>query len=67
VRLNATLSAAAEALTGLGTEFGRSLANGNQILGDLNPRLPVLRHDVFARGGPYLARGNADLIPTTPD
>ena len=120
VRLNATLSAAAEALTGLGSDFGRSLTNGNQILGDLNPRLPVLRHDVraladltqvytraspplwdgldaavtsaralrnqqddldaallaavgfgdtaadvFGRGGPYLVRGSADLIPTT--
>jgi phospholipid/cholesterol/gamma-HCH transport system substrate-binding protein len=119
VKLNATLSAAAEALTGLGTKFGQSLVKGNQILGDLNPQMPQIRSDlqglakladvyadaspdlwaflnnavttahtlndqrsnidaallaavgfgntgadVVGRGGPYLVRGAADLVPT---
>ena len=119
IELNATLSALAQALNGLGGKFGESIVNGNQILAQLNPRMPQLRHDVqrlanlaeiyyraspdlwnflqnavttartltrqqhdldaallaavgvgstgediFARGGPYLARGAADLVPT---
>jgi phospholipid/cholesterol/gamma-HCH transport system substrate-binding protein len=119
VKVNLTLSAAAEALTGLGEKFGASLINGNAILGDLNPQMPSVRFDiarlaalgdayadsapdlwaaldhavttartlngqladldtallaaaglgnagadVFGRGGPYLARGAADLVPT---
>jgi phospholipid/cholesterol/gamma-HCH transport system substrate-binding protein len=119
VKVNLTLSAAAEALTGLGEKFGASLINGNAILDDLNPQLPRVRFDVarlaalgdtyadaapdlwaaldhavttartlnrqlvdldaallaaaglgstgadvFGRGGPYLARGAADLVPT---
>jgi phospholipid/cholesterol/gamma-HCH transport system substrate-binding protein len=46
VNLNLTLSAAAEALTGLGTRFGRSLSEANAILTDVNPRLPQLRAGV---------------------
>lgn len=119
VKLNMTLSAAAEALTGLGDRFGASIVNGNAILDELNPQMPQLRHDVrqlanladiyadaspdlwealnnavttahtfnaqrdnidtallaaigfgntgadiFERGGPYLERGIADLVPT---
>jgi phospholipid/cholesterol/gamma-HCH transport system substrate-binding protein len=119
IELNATLSALAQALNGLGGRFGESIVNGNQILAQLNPRMPQLRYDVqrlanlaeiysraspdlwnflqnavitartltrqqhdldaallaavsvgntgediFARGGPYLARGAADLVPT---
>jgi phospholipid/cholesterol/gamma-HCH transport system substrate-binding protein len=119
VELNATLSALAQALDGLGGKFGESLVNGNEILARLNPRMPQIRYDVrrladladvyaaaapnlwdflrnavttartltrqqgdldaallaavgvghngegiFARGGPYLARGAADLVPT---
>lgn len=117
VRVNLTLGAAAQALTGLGEKFGVSVTNGNAILDDLNPRLPGVRADlrrlaalgdiyadaspdlwgaidravitartvnrqqgeldaallsaaglgntgaeVFGRGGPYLARGAADLV-----
>jgi phospholipid/cholesterol/gamma-HCH transport system substrate-binding protein len=120
VKLNLTLSAAAQALAGLGDRFGQSLVNANTILDDVNPQLPQARHniqqlagladvyangapdlfdflnnavitsrtinqqqkdldrallsaagfgntgaDVFERGGPYLARGAADLVPTT--
>lgn len=119
VELNATLSALAQALDGLGGKFGESIVNGNEILARLNPRMPQIRYDVrrladladvyvaaapdlwdflrnavttartltrqqgdldaallaavgvghngegiFARGGPYLARGAADLVPT---
>jgi phospholipid/cholesterol/gamma-HCH transport system substrate-binding protein len=119
VQLNATVSAVAQALDGLGSKFGESLANGNDILAQLNPRMPQIRYDlrrladladvyagaspdlwdflqnavitartltdqqhdldavllaavaagktgedIFARAGPYLARGVADLVPT---
>ncbi|MEE6175148.1 MCE family protein [Mycobacterium sp. 050134] len=120
VKVNLTLSGAAQALAGLGDEFGASLVNGDAILDDVNPRLPRLRGDVrllatlgdtyadaapdlwdalanavttartlhrqerdldgallaaaglgntgaetVGRGGPYLARGAADLVSTS--
>jgi phospholipid/cholesterol/gamma-HCH transport system substrate-binding protein len=120
IKLNATLTAAAQALDGLGTKFGQAIVNGNDILADLNPRQDQVRYDVqrladladvyaaaspdlwaalknavttartlndqranldealmasvgfgntgadvFERGGPYLIRGAADLIPTS--
>ena len=119
VKLNLTLSAAAQALTGLGDKFGQSIVNSNAILDDVNPQMPQIRHDIqrlaglgdtyanaapdlfdflnnavitsrtinqqqkdldaallsaagfgntgadlFQKGGPYLARGAADLVPT---
>jgi phospholipid/cholesterol/gamma-HCH transport system substrate-binding protein len=119
VKVNLTLSAAAQALSGLGDKFGQSIINGSAILDDINPRMPTLRYDtqrladladtyanaspdlfdflnnavttahtlhqqendldqallaaagfgntgadIFNRGGPYLARGAADLVPT---
>ena len=119
VKLNLTLSAAAQSLAGLGDKFGQSIVNANAILDDVNPQMPQARHDVqqlaalgdtyanaapdlfdflnnsvitartinrqqkdldqallsaagfgntgadiFARGGPYLARGAADLVPS---
>ncbi|MEM6108150.1 MCE family protein [Mycobacterium sp. 050272] len=119
VKVNLTLSATAQALAGLGEKFGTSLLNGNAILDDVNPRMPMLHFDiarlaalgdtyadaapdlwnalehaittartldrqlgdldaallaaaglgnsgadVFGRGGPYLARGAADLVPS---
>jgi phospholipid/cholesterol/gamma-HCH transport system substrate-binding protein len=120
IKVNQTLTAAAQALTGLGDRFGESLENGNRILGDLNPQMPQIAYDnrrvagladvyadaspdlwdglenavrsartlndhradidealmaalgfandaadSFERGGPYLVRGAADLVPTT--
>ena len=120
VKLNLTLSAAAQSLAGLGDRFGQSIVNGNAILDDVNPQMPQARHDIqqlaalgdtyanaspdlfdflnnavvtsrtinaqqkdldqallsaagfgntgadiFKRGGPYLARGAADLVPTS--
>ena len=119
IELNATLSALAQALDGLGSNFGQSIVNGNHILAQLNPRMQELGYDVrrladlgeiyahaspdlwaflqnavttvrtltrqqgdldaallaavgvgktgediFVRGGPYLVRGAADLVPT---
>ncbi|MCV7195696.1 MCE family protein [Mycobacterium angelicum] len=119
VKLNLTLSAAAQALAGLGDRFGQSVVNGNAILDEVNPQMPQARRDIqqlaalgdvyanaspdlfdflnnsvpaartinqqqhnldeallaaagfgntgediFARGGPYLARGANDLVPT---
>ncbi|MGA9493068.1 MAG: MCE family protein [Mycobacterium sp.] len=119
VKVNLTLSAAAQALSGLGEKFGQSIINGNAALDEVNPRMPIIRHDIqqlamlgdtyadaspdlfdflnnaattahtihaqekdldrallaatgfgatgadiFNRGGPYLARGAKDLVPT---
>ena len=119
VKLNLTLSAAAQALAGLGDRLGQSIVNANAVLDDVNPQLPQARRDIqqlaglgdtyanaapdlfdflnnavitartinkqqkdldqallaaagfgnngadiFQRGGPYLARGAADLVPT---
>jgi phospholipid/cholesterol/gamma-HCH transport system substrate-binding protein len=119
IDLNATLSALAQALDGLGTRFGESLSDGNTIVAQLNQRMPEIHHDVrqvtaladvyataspdlwqflqnalttvrtlnqqqddldaallaavgagntgaeiLRRGGPYLSRGAADLVPT---
>ncbi len=119
VKLNLTLSAAAQALAGLGDKFGQSIVNANAILDDVNPQMPQARRDiqqlaalgdtyadaapdlfdflnnsvpaartinaqqkdldaallaaagfgntgadVFERGGPYLVRGAADLVPS---
>lgn len=120
IKVNQTLTATAEALTGLGDRFGESLLNGNRILDDLNPQMPQIAYDnrrladladvyadaspdlwdglanavrtartfndhradidevlmaavgfandaadSFERGGPYLVRGAADLVPTS--
>ncbi len=119
VKLNLTLSAAAEALSGLGDKFGRSIVNANAVLDDVNPQMPQIRSNIrqladlgdtyadaspdlfdfldnavitsrtlnaqqkdldaallsaagmgntgaelFDKGGPYLARGAKDLVPT---
>jgi phospholipid/cholesterol/gamma-HCH transport system substrate-binding protein len=119
VKVNLTLSAAAQALSGLGDKFGQSLINGSATLDEVNPRMPIIRHDIqqlatlgdtyanaapdlleflnnaattahtihaqekdldrallaatgfgatgadiFNRGGPYLARGAKDLVPS---
>lgn len=119
VKLNLTLSAAAQSLAGLGDRFGQSIVNANAVLDDVNPQMPQARHDIrqlaglgdtyanaspdlfdflnnavttsrtlnhqqkdldrallsaagfgntgadiFGRGGPYLARGAKDLVPT---
>jgi phospholipid/cholesterol/gamma-HCH transport system substrate-binding protein len=50
VRLNATLSGVADAVSGLGTEFGDSIVNANAVLDDLNPRMDQFRYDIRRLG-----------------
>jgi phospholipid/cholesterol/gamma-HCH transport system substrate-binding protein len=73
VRLNLTLSATAEALSGLGTKFGRSIANGNAVLDDVNPQMPQIRNDVqhladladvYAKASPDLCNGLDNAVIT---
>jgi phospholipid/cholesterol/gamma-HCH transport system substrate-binding protein len=45
IKVNQTLTAAAQALSGVGSKFGQSLEHANVILDDLNPRMPQLRGD----------------------
>ncbi|MGH3552641.1 MAG: MCE family protein, partial [Mycobacterium sp.] len=46
VKLNLTLSAAAESLNGLGDKFGQSIVNANAILDEVNPLQPQARRDI---------------------
>src|SRR6202000_2017477 len=46
VKVNLTLSAAAQALSGLGDKFGQSIINANAALDEVNPRMPTIRHDI---------------------
>jgi phospholipid/cholesterol/gamma-HCH transport system substrate-binding protein len=71
IKLNQTLTATAEALTGLGDRFGDSLLNGNRILDDLNARMPEIRHvnqsvagvaDVYAAASPDLWNGLQNAV-----
>ncbi len=69
VKVNLTLSAAAQALTGLGDKFGQSIVNGNKILDDLNPRMPTIRHDIqqLAALGDIYAHAAPDLFDALDD
>jgi phospholipid/cholesterol/gamma-HCH transport system substrate-binding protein len=64
VKVNLTLSAAAQALTGLGDKFGQSIVNGNKILDHLNPQMPTIRHDIqqLAVLGDVYANAAPDLF-----
>ncbi|KMO72923.1 MCE-family protein MCE1A [Mycolicibacterium chubuense] len=73
IKLNQTLTATAQALDGLGDRFGQSIVNGNQILDDVNPRLPQLRRDnqlladladVYADASPDLFDGLQNAVTT---
>jgi phospholipid/cholesterol/gamma-HCH transport system substrate-binding protein len=61
VKLNLTLTATAESLTGLGTKLGKSLVSANEALTELNPRLPRFQYgmqrladvaDIYTAAGP---------------
>jgi phospholipid/cholesterol/gamma-HCH transport system substrate-binding protein len=61
VKLNLTLSATAEALTGVGGKLGETLVRTNATLDNLNPRLPRLQYgmqrladvaDIYTGAGP---------------
>lgn len=69
IKLNQTLGGFAEALTGLGDRFGRSLLDGDAILDDLNARMAQIRTDtglladlasVYADASPDLFDGLRD-------
>ncbi|OBI75502.1 MCE-family protein MCE1A [Mycolicibacterium fortuitum] len=73
IKLNQTLTATAQALDGLGDKFGQSIVNGNDILSDLNPRMPQIRRDisgladlgeVYADAGPDLFDGLTNAVTT---
>lgn len=73
VKLNQTLTATAQALSGLGTRFGESVENGNAILADVNPLLPRVREDtrnladladVYSASAPDLFDGLAGAVTT---
>ncbi|MGE2722739.1 MCE family protein [Mycolicibacterium celeriflavum] len=73
IKLNQTLSATAEALDGLGDRFGESIINGNEILTDVNARMPELRRDnrlladlgeVYADAAPDLFAGLDNAVTT---
>jgi phospholipid/cholesterol/gamma-HCH transport system substrate-binding protein len=61
IKLNTTLTATAQALSGLGERFGNSLTDANQIMDDLNPRMPQIRNDIQALAD--LADVSADASP----
>jgi phospholipid/cholesterol/gamma-HCH transport system substrate-binding protein len=63
VKLNATLTAAAQALDGLGTQFGQSLLNADDILADLIPRIPQIGYDAgrFADLADVYTKASPDL------
>jgi phospholipid/cholesterol/gamma-HCH transport system substrate-binding protein len=63
VKLNLTLSATAEALTGLGGKLGETIGKANVAMDNLTPRLPRLQYglqqlagfaDVYTAAGPDL-------------
>ncbi|KQY07657.1 MCE-family protein MCE1A [Mycobacterium sp. Root135] len=73
VKLNQTLTATAQALSGLGSRFGESIENGNAILADVNPLLPRAREDnqrladladVYSASAPDLFDGLTDAVVT---
>ncbi|WP_082940225.1 MCE family protein [Mycolicibacterium peregrinum] len=73
IKLNQTLTATAQALDGLGEKFGQSIVNGNDILRDLNPRMPQIRRDisgladlgeVYANAAPDLFDGLTSAVTT---
>jgi len=73
IKLNQTLSATAEALDGLGDRFGQSVINGNEILADINPKMPQIRQDtelladlgeVYADAAPDLFDGLENAVTT---
>lgn len=51
VKLNLTLSATAEALTGVGGKLGKTLVTANTALDNLNPRLPRLQYGLQQLSG----------------
>ena len=73
IKLNQTLAATAEALDGLGVRFGQSIDQGNEILADVNARMPQIRElnqgladlgEVYANAAPDLFDGLENAVTT---
>jgi virulence factor Mce-like protein len=73
IKLNQTLTATAEASDGLGDRFGQAIVQGNQILGDLNLQMPLIRRDnqllaglseTYANAAPDLFDGLENAVAT---
>ncbi|MGV0643879.1 MCE family protein [Mycolicibacterium sp. XJ2546] len=73
IKLNQTLAATAEALDGLGDRFGQSIIHGNEILADINPRMPEIAEDnrlladlgeVYSEAAPDLFDGLENAVTT---
>ncbi|AMO58942.1 virulence factor Mce family protein [Mycolicibacterium phlei] len=73
IKLNQTLAATAEALDGLGDRFGQSIIHGNEILDDVNPKMPQIRRDnqlladlgeTYANAAPDLFDGLQNAVTT---
>jgi phospholipid/cholesterol/gamma-HCH transport system substrate-binding protein len=73
VKLNQTLSATAQALDGLGQQFGQSILDGNDILADLDPQMPQIHYDFqrladvgdeYANAAPDLFAGLQNAVTT---
>jgi phospholipid/cholesterol/gamma-HCH transport system substrate-binding protein len=73
IKLNATLTATAQALGGLGERFGQSIENGNAILADVNPLMPRIQADqqklaqladVYSNASPDLFDGLNNAVVT---
>ena len=67
VKVNLTLSAAAQALNGLGDKFGQSIVNANAFLDDVNPRMPhdPPRHPAVGDAGRHLRRRRRRICSTS--
>ncbi|MGV0848892.1 MCE family protein [Mycolicibacterium phlei] len=65
-KLNQTLGAIATAFSGRGEQFGQTLVDFNELLGELEPSLPNLEHDIEAAVPAFTAYGDgaADLMST---
>jgi phospholipid/cholesterol/gamma-HCH transport system substrate-binding protein len=65
-KLNAVLTAFADAVRGRGQSIGEAITAGNHVLGAINPRMPTLQHDWRALGAASNAySGSAqDLLAT---
>lgn len=73
IKLNQTLAATAEALDGLGDRFGQSIDQGNEILTDVNARMPQIRElnqgladlgEVYSNAAPDLFDGLENAVTT---
>lgn len=72
-KLSVTLTAISTALQGRGAQLGQTLAQLGQYVGDLNPQLPTLEHDLRAlttasntynQAAPNLVNALSDLTTT---